>query len=233
MRPSRWAMACASGRLAAPSLPRMLDTCTLAVLGAMNSTEAISLLLRPAVMSRSTSRSLAVSEARTAPSPRCSAVPILARRARSSRALRSGLAFSLSAVRAAWSHWSAASSRRPAFRLPPRGGPWAPRPPPLPRAPRLGERLGQPPPGPGDLVDIRGPELLQHRLPRLRVVLAAGPAVLRRGPGQPAASLRAEDELGPPGEGRALAGNLPQLIRRGQLGCGRAVVARGAGQHGP
>ncbi len=41
-------MAAASVRLAAPSLPRMLDTCTLAVFGAMNSTEAISLLLWPA-----------------------------------------------------------------------------------------------------------------------------------------------------------------------------------------
>ena len=82
MRPSRWAMAAASVRLAAPSLPRILDTCTLAVFGAMNSTEAISLLLRPAAMSRSTSRSRLVSAVRTSPSARCSAVPIRARRAR-------------------------------------------------------------------------------------------------------------------------------------------------------
>src|SRR5207247_5793176 len=84
MRPSRCAMAAASVRLAAPSLPRMLDTCTLAVFGAMNSTEAISLLLRPAAMSRRTSRSRLVSEASTSPSPCASAAPILARRARSS-----------------------------------------------------------------------------------------------------------------------------------------------------
>ena len=55
-------MAAASVRLAAPSLPRMFDTCTLAVFGAMNSTEAISRLLRPAAMSRSTSRSRLVSD---------------------------------------------------------------------------------------------------------------------------------------------------------------------------
>src|ERR1035437_7761412 len=112
-------MAAASVRLAAPSLPRMLDTCTLAVLGAMNSTEAISLLLRPAVMSRSTSRSLAVSEARTAPSPRCSAVPILAR----------------------GGQVVGAFAQQPAFRLAPRGGTLEPRAPPPPPAARLGERL--------------------------------------------------------------------------------------------
>ncbi len=92
----------------------MFDTCTLAVFGAMNSTEAISLLLRPAAMSRRTSRSRLVSEASTVPSPCASAVPILARRARSSRARRSGRAASLSAVCTASCHCSAASSRRPA-----------------------------------------------------------------------------------------------------------------------
>src|SRR5436189_261619 len=56
-------MAAASVRLAAPSLPRMLDTCTLAVFGAMNSTEAISLLLRPAAMTGTPSRSRLVSAA--------------------------------------------------------------------------------------------------------------------------------------------------------------------------
>src|SRR5436189_278438 len=40
--PSRWAMAAASVRLDAPSLAKMLDTCTLAVFGAMNSLAAIS-----------------------------------------------------------------------------------------------------------------------------------------------------------------------------------------------
>jgi DNA-binding XRE family transcriptional regulator len=61
--PSRWAMAAASVRLLAPSLPRMFDTCTLAVFGAVNSATAISLLLRPAAISRSTSRSRLVKTA--------------------------------------------------------------------------------------------------------------------------------------------------------------------------
>jgi hypothetical protein len=95
-------MAAASVRLAAPSLAKMLDTCTLAVFGAMNSTEAISRLLRPAAISRSTSRSRLVRDASTASSwPSSETVPILARRARSSSAARSGLALSLSAVWAA------------------------------------------------------------------------------------------------------------------------------------
>ena len=58
-----WAIAAASVRLAAPSLPRMFETCTLAVFGAMNSSAAISLLLRPVASKRSTSRSRAVSPA--------------------------------------------------------------------------------------------------------------------------------------------------------------------------
>ena len=41
-------MAAASPRLATPSLPRMFETWTLAVLGEMNSSPAISRLLRPA-----------------------------------------------------------------------------------------------------------------------------------------------------------------------------------------
>jgi len=95
-------MAAASVRLAAPSLPRMFDTCTLAVFGAMKRTAAISRLLRPAAMSLSTSRSLLVSDARSALSAWSSGTgPILARRARSSRARRSGLAPSPSAVWAA------------------------------------------------------------------------------------------------------------------------------------
>ena len=54
-------MAAASPRLVTPSLPRMLDTCTLAVFTEMNSSPAISRLLCPAAMSRSTSYSRAVS----------------------------------------------------------------------------------------------------------------------------------------------------------------------------
>src|ERR1700722_13300772 len=57
-------MAAASPRLAAPRLARMLDTCTLAVLGAMNSAAAISRLLRPATSRRSTAVSRLVSPAR-------------------------------------------------------------------------------------------------------------------------------------------------------------------------
>jgi hypothetical protein len=57
----RCAMAAASVRLAAPSLPRMFETCTLAVFGEMNSSLAISLLLLPVVSRRSTSRSRLVS----------------------------------------------------------------------------------------------------------------------------------------------------------------------------
>ena len=56
-------MAAASVRLAAPSLARMFETCTLAVLGAMKSSAPISLLLCPAASSRSTSSSRAVSPA--------------------------------------------------------------------------------------------------------------------------------------------------------------------------
>ena len=95
-------MAAASVRLAAPSLPKILDTCTLAVFGVMNSTAAISRLLRPAASSRSTSRSRLVSEASTSPSRRSSGtVPILARRERSASAARSGRARSRSAACAA------------------------------------------------------------------------------------------------------------------------------------
>src|SRR5689334_3513043 len=60
-RRSRYATAAASPRLVTPSLARMLDTCTLAVLAEMNSSAAISRLLRPAATSRSTSNSRAVS----------------------------------------------------------------------------------------------------------------------------------------------------------------------------
>ena len=50
-------------------------------------------------------------------------------------------------------------------------------------AARLGERLGQPPLGAGCLIDVRGTERVQNRLPRLRVVVTAGPAVVRLGSG--------------------------------------------------
>ena len=205
-------MAAASVRLAAPSLPRMLDTCTLAVFGAMNSTEAISRLLRPAAMSRSTSRSRLVSDASRAPSGGSSgAVPILARRPRSSSARRSGLA------------------PQPVRRL--RGQP------PLlfglvPAA-RLGQRLGQPPPGAGYLVDVGGTERVQDRLPGLRVVVASGPPVFRLGARQPAAALGAQDELGPLGERRPLPGDAQQFPGRGQLRAGGLVIAGGPGLRGP
>jgi signal transduction histidine kinase len=60
-RRRRCAVAAASPRLVTPSLPRMLDTCTLAVFTEMNSSLAISRLLWPAARSRSTSYSRAVS----------------------------------------------------------------------------------------------------------------------------------------------------------------------------
>src|SRR5690242_7049606 len=57
--------AAASPRLVTPSLARMLDTCTLAVLAEMNSSLAISRLLRPAATSRRTSNSRAVRPSRS------------------------------------------------------------------------------------------------------------------------------------------------------------------------
>jgi hypothetical protein len=59
-RPRRWAMAAASTRPAAPSLARMLETCTPTVLGLMNNAWAIWRLLRPAATSASTSTSRGV-----------------------------------------------------------------------------------------------------------------------------------------------------------------------------
>src|SRR2546421_337330 len=92
-------------------------------------------------------------------------------------------------------------------------------------AARLGERLGQPPPGPGDLVDVDRPELGDGRLPLRGIVVAAGPAELRLGPGQPAAALRAEDEPGALGERRALPRHPHQLPGRLDLGPGGFLVA--------
>ena len=109
-------MAAASVRLAAPSLPRMLETWTLAVFGVMNNSAAISLLLLPCATSRSTSCSRPVSAWTELPGVALSAArgSSLARRPRSSRAARSGAAPSLSAVVMAASQVAMASSRRPA-----------------------------------------------------------------------------------------------------------------------
>src|SRR5438309_2501616 len=63
------ALAAASPRLATLSLPKMLDTWTLAVLGEMNSSPAISRLLRPAATRRSTSSSRSVSPSPSPNSP--------------------------------------------------------------------------------------------------------------------------------------------------------------------
>src|SRR5690349_17295177 len=68
-RRRRCALAAASQRLPTPSLPRTLDTWTLAVLGEMNSTPAISRLLRPAATRRSTSSSRSVSPSPSSPAP--------------------------------------------------------------------------------------------------------------------------------------------------------------------
>ena len=182
----------------------MLDTCTLAVFGAMNSTDAISLLLRPAAMSRRTSRSRLVSAARTAPSPWLF---------RGSDPGPAGEVVERPAQRPGPELVRRLRRLAPLFRG-------------LVPAARLGERLGQPPAGPGYLVDIIRTELVQDRLPCLRVVVAAGPAVLRLGPGEPAASLGAEDELGPLAERRALTGDLSQLAGCAQLG-GRGLLVAG------
>ena len=58
--PRRWATAAASTRPPTPSLARMLETCTLAVLALMNSSLAICGLERPAATSARTSRSRSV-----------------------------------------------------------------------------------------------------------------------------------------------------------------------------
>ena len=63
VRPTRWATAAASPRPLTPSLAKMLETCTLAVLVLMNSAEAISPLDRPSATSCSTSSSRGVSPA--------------------------------------------------------------------------------------------------------------------------------------------------------------------------
>src|SRR6266511_2174877 len=65
MIPSRWAMVAASTRPCTPSLPRMLETCTVAVLGLMNSVSAIWRLVRPSAISASTSCSRAVRPSRS------------------------------------------------------------------------------------------------------------------------------------------------------------------------
>src|SRR6202034_4885872 len=64
-------------------------------------------------------------------------------------------------------------------------------------AARLRQRLRPPPPGAGRLIDVGGTERVKDRLPRLRVVVPAGPAVFRLGPGEPAMPLGAHDEPGP------------------------------------
>jgi len=100
-------------------------------------------------------------------------------------------------------------------------------------AARLGQGLGQPPPGAGVLIAVGGTECVKDRLPRLRVIVAAGPGVVRLGPGEPAASLGAEDELRPLGERRALAGDLEQAGRRSQLGRRGLVVSGDPGLDRP
>jgi hypothetical protein len=64
-RPSRWAIAAASPRPATPSLARILETWTLAVLGVMNSAWPICRLVRPSATSANTltSRRVRPSEA--------------------------------------------------------------------------------------------------------------------------------------------------------------------------
>ena len=119
------ALAAASPRLATPSLPRMFDTWTLAVLGEMNSSPAISRLLRPAATRRSTSSSRSVSPspsppppappspATAAPDPSPPSSRIRARRARIAICSPSDRAPSRAASGAARCSRSAAPSRSP------------------------------------------------------------------------------------------------------------------------
>src|SRR4249919_3785880 len=64
-RPAAWAKAAASVRVLASSLVRIRDTWTLAVLGEMNSREAIARLVAPTARRHSTSRSRCVSAQKT------------------------------------------------------------------------------------------------------------------------------------------------------------------------
>src|SRR6266508_3913242 len=122
--PSRWAMVAASTRLRTPSLPRMLETCTVAVLGLMNSVSAIWALVCPIATSASTSCSRAVRPSRSngdggwgpGGGLPCAAVPRSRRprRARASISARSGAASSALAVAcAARSGGSTRSRARP------------------------------------------------------------------------------------------------------------------------
>src|SRR6266545_6801703 len=106
--PSRWAMVAASTRPRTPSLPRMLETCTVAVLGLMNSVSAIWRFVRPIATRASTSCSRAVRPSRSSGDGgwgagrgvAAASVPRLRRprRARASISARSGAAPSSLAV---------------------------------------------------------------------------------------------------------------------------------------
>ena len=83
---------------------------------------------------------------------------------------------------------------------------------------RLDERLRQPPLAAGGLVDVVRAERAEHRFPRLGGVVTGRPAVLRLGPGEPAAALRAEQRLRVGRIAGALARDVDQLLGPGQLG---------------
>ena len=121
-RPTRWATAAACTRFDTPSLPRMFETWTLAVLRVRNSSSAISWFERPIASSRMTSVSRTVSPRATAGS--CSADLPSAVVCSSSRTIRawparivmsrtSGAAPSAAAVERAERRADVAASREP------------------------------------------------------------------------------------------------------------------------
>ena len=188
----------------------MLDTCTLAVLAEMNSAAPISRLLRPSAIRRRTSRSRAVRTRQVRRGP--------ARSARRWPFPRWPFPFGRSLLRRTSRHRTAQAGpagqvvqgraqRRGAELIGGAGGQ-----PPLLLSPGavagFRERLGEPPPGAGDLVEVGRPELSQHRVPRGRVVLAAARWTLRLPAGQPATPLGPQPKVRPERERGTVAGQL-------------------------
>src|SRR4029079_12300233 len=113
--PSRNATAAASVRRLTPSLPRMFDTWTPAVLSLMNSVSAIGRLERPSARSASTSSSRRVNGDASSGAPDTDEGPrsTRARAARPSIASSSGAATGVTTLRFAHRRSPAASPRRP------------------------------------------------------------------------------------------------------------------------
>src|SRR5215217_3928347 len=122
-RPSRWAIAAASPRPVTPSLARILETWTLAVLGVMNSAWPICRFVRPSATSASTSTSRRVRPSEVAGEGRTSGDAVVSsgssrrrrpRWASNSTSRRSGAAPSATVV---W--WAARSAGSACWRDPP------------------------------------------------------------------------------------------------------------------